>query len=94
MAWPDLWGADRWGDCTHAREAMFVHCNTSDAPWTVNKPDCKKRARLNALRCMLRRLRYPQRDLDIVGFRPPADRRPAVAGGQQRWRRSAGGIDG
>jgi len=28
---------------------MFLHCDTSDAPWTVIKSDCKERARLNAI---------------------------------------------
>ena len=27
---------------------MFFHTDTADAPWTVIKSDCKKRARLNA----------------------------------------------
>ena len=93
--WPDRWGdrlgeclGDCWGDCTHAREAMFVHCDTSDALWTVIKPDCRKRARLNALRCMLRRLPYPQRDLDIGGsVRPLIVGRPSLVasnGGEDR----------
>ena len=37
---------DKWHDYTRAKENMFVHCDTSDAPWTVIKSDCKKRARL------------------------------------------------
>ena len=49
----DLASLDKWDDYTRAKEAMFVHCDTSDAPWTVIKSDCKKRARLNALRYIL-----------------------------------------
>ncbi len=71
----DMASLDRWGDYTRAKEAMFVHCDTSDAPWTVIKSDCKKRARLNALRYVLHRLPYTQRDLDTVG---PVD--PLIVG--------------
>jgi polyphosphate kinase 2 (PPK2 family) len=45
---------DKSDDYTRAKEAMFVHCDTCDAQWTVIKSDCKKRARLNAMRHLLR----------------------------------------
>jgi polyphosphate kinase len=32
---------------------MFVDTDTIEAPWTVIKPGCKKRARLDAIRYML-----------------------------------------
>jgi polyphosphate kinase len=67
----DMASLDRWADYTRAKEAMFVHCDTSDSPWTVIKSDCKKRARLNALRFLLHRLPYAQRDLDTVGSVDP-----------------------
>jgi polyphosphate kinase 2 len=67
----DMASLDRWGDYTRAKEAMFLHCDTSDAPWTVIKSDCKKRARLNALRYILHRLPYTQRDLATVGAVDP-----------------------
>ena len=41
---------DKWDEYTKAKEAMFFYTDTTDAPWTVVKSDCKKRARLNALR--------------------------------------------
>jgi len=37
---------------------MFAHTDTADAPWIVVKSDCKKRARLNAMRYVLSRLPY------------------------------------
>jgi polyphosphate kinase 2 len=67
----DMASLDRWSDYTRAKEAMFLHCDTSDSPWTVIKSDCKKRARLNALRYVLHRLPYTQRDLDTVGAVDP-----------------------
>jgi len=62
---------DKWEDYTRAKENMFVHCDTSDAPWTVIKSDCKKRARLNAMRYVLHRLPYSRRDLERVGAVDP-----------------------
>jgi hypothetical protein len=50
---------------------MFVHCDTSDAPWTVIKSDCKKRARLNAFRYLLHRLPYTKRDAATIGAVDP-----------------------
>lgn len=66
---------DKWDDYTRAKEAMFLHCDTSDAPWTVIKSDCKKRARLNAMRYVLHRLPYTERDLATIG---PVD--PLIVG--------------
>jgi polyphosphate kinase 2 len=67
----DMASLDKWSDYTRAKEAMFVHCDTSDAPWTVIKSDCKKRARLNALRYLLHRIPYTKKDLASVGAVDP-----------------------
>ena len=71
----DMASLDKWDDYTRAKEAMFLHCDTSDAPWTVIKSDCKKRARLNAMRFVLNRLPYAARRLERVG---PVD--PLIVG--------------
>ncbi len=63
----DVASLDRWDNYTRAKESMFVHCDTSDSPWTVIKSDCKKRARLNALRYILQRLPYQEKNLSSVG---------------------------
>jgi polyphosphate kinase len=63
----DLASLDKWDDYTRAKEAMFLHCDTSDAPWTVVKSDCKKRARLNAMRYVLHRLPYTRKDTAAIG---------------------------
>jgi len=67
----DMASLDKWDNYTRAKEAMFVHCDTSDAPWTVIKSDCKKRARLNAMRYLLGRLSYTKRNLADVGAVDP-----------------------
>jgi polyphosphate kinase 2 len=71
----DVASLDKWDDYTRAKEGMFVHCDTSDSPWTVIKSDCKKRARLNALRYILQRLPYKEKDLASIG---PVD--PLIVG--------------
>ena len=63
----DLASLDKWEQYTKAKEAMFFHTDTADAPWTVIKSDCKKRARLNAMRYILHKLPYSNKDLDRVG---------------------------
>ncbi|MEK8051177.1 polyphosphate kinase 2 [Ideonella sp. DXS22W] len=67
----DLASLDKWDDYTRAKEAMFLHCDTSDAPWTVIKSDCKKRARLNAMRYVLHRMPFARRDLGTIGAVDP-----------------------
>ncbi|BAL22633.1 polyphosphate kinase 2 [Azoarcus sp. KH32C] len=62
----DLASLDKWDDYTKAKEAMFFYTDTADAPWTVVKSDCKKRARLNAMRYILHKLPYANKDIDRV----------------------------
>ncbi|RPI80356.1 MAG: polyphosphate kinase 2, partial [Planctomycetaceae bacterium] len=63
----DLASLDKWDEYTRAKELMFFHTDTADAPWTVIKSDCKKRARLNAMRYALHKLPYTNKDLDAIG---------------------------
>jgi polyphosphate kinase 2 len=63
----DLASLDKWEEYTKAKEAMFFYTDTADAPWTVVKSDCKKRARLNAMRYVLHRLPYANKDLARIG---------------------------
>lgn len=66
----DLKSLDLWDAYTEAKEAMFFHTDTADAPWTVIKSDDKKRARLNCMRHVLGSLPYPDRDPRVA---VPAD---------------------
>ena len=63
----DLASLDKWDEYTLAKESMFLSTDTSDAPWTVIKSDCKKRARLNALRYLLHRMPYTNKDTPSIG---------------------------
>ncbi|MDD2882474.1 MAG: polyphosphate kinase 2 [Rhodoferax sp.] len=63
----DLASLDKWDDYTKAKEAMFFETDTADTPWTVIKSDCKKRARLNAMRYVLHKLPYTNKELPNIG---------------------------
>jgi polyphosphate kinase 2 len=67
----DLASLDKWDEYTQAKEAMFAHTDTAEAPWTVIRSDCKKRARLNAMRYVLHKLPYANRDLAMIGAIDP-----------------------
>jgi len=61
----DMASLDKWQNYTEAKEAMFFYTDTADAPWTVVKSDCKKRARINAMRFVLNALDYPNKDKKV-----------------------------
>ena len=63
----DLAALDKWDDYTKAKESMFFYTDTADSPWTVMKSDCKKRARLNAMRYVLHKLPYTSKDIERIG---------------------------
>ncbi|WP_243039367.1 polyphosphate kinase 2 [Dyella sedimenti] len=67
----DLASLDKWEAYTKAKEAMFAHTDTADAPWIVIRSDCKKRARLAAMRHVLSRMPYDNRDAKVVGLPDP-----------------------
>ena len=62
----DMASLDKWQSYTEAKEAMFFYTDTADAPWTVIKSDCKKRARINAMRFVLNELDYPNKDKKVA----------------------------
>ncbi len=64
----DVASLHKWSGYTKAKEAMFFHTDTADAPWTVVKSDCKKRARLNAMRYILHKLPYTKKDAAAIGM--------------------------
>ena len=50
---------------------MFAQTDTAVAPWAVIRSDCKKRARLNAMRYVLHKLPYANRDAESIGVVDP-----------------------
>lgn len=67
----DLESADRWGAYTQAKEDMFAATDTDVAPWIVVKSNDKKRARINAMRYVLDKVDYDDKDHDAVGEPDP-----------------------
>lgn len=67
----DKQSLNKWKEYTAAKEAMFSQTDTADAPWTVIKSDCKKRARLNAMRYVLHKLPYANKDVEQIGRLDP-----------------------
>ncbi len=62
----DIKSLDRWDDYTEAKQSMFFHTDTADAPWTVVKSDDKKRARINCMRHFLHSLPYWDKDEKVA----------------------------
>jgi polyphosphate kinase 2 len=67
----DMASLDKWQGYTEAKEAMFFYTDTADAPWTVVKSDCKKRARINAMHHVLSSLDYPSKDKKVISGPDP-----------------------
>ncbi|MFC4506468.1 MULTISPECIES: polyphosphate kinase 2 [Streptomyces] len=67
----DLASLDRWDDYTAAKVAMFRETDTEHAPWTVVKSNDKKRARVEAMRSVLARFDYDNKDEEVVGSPDP-----------------------
>ena len=79
----DLASLDKWDEYTQAKESMFFHTDHSECPWIVIKSDCKKRARLNAMRYLLNSMNYTGREIGNIGPTDPLIvSRASFSGGQ------------
>jgi polyphosphate kinase 2 len=67
----DLESLDRWDAYTEAKQEMFARTDTDHAPWTVVKSNDKKRARLEAMRHVLARFDYTDKNPAVVGTPDP-----------------------
>ena len=67
----DMESVKRWDDYTRAKEDMFAATDTEAAPWIVVKSNDKKRARINAMRYVLGRFDYDEKDYELVGEADP-----------------------
>lgn len=67
----DMESVDRWDDYTEAKEAMFEATDTDIAPWIVVRSNDKKRARINAMRHLLAKCDYDDKDHEVVGEPDP-----------------------
>jgi polyphosphate kinase 2 (PPK2 family) len=67
----DMESINRWDDYTEAKEAMFEATDTDIAPWIVVRSNDKKRARINAMRYVLAKSDYDDKDEEVVGEPDP-----------------------
>jgi len=67
----DMASVDKWQEYTAAKEEMFAATDTDYAPWIVVKSNDKKRARLNAMRYLLAKFDYDEKDEEVVGEPDP-----------------------
>jgi polyphosphate kinase len=67
----DMESVNRWDNYTEAKEEMFGATDTDVAPWIVVKSNDKKRARINAMRHLLARFDYDDKDHEVVGEPDP-----------------------
>lgn len=67
----DMESVKRWDDYTKAKEDMFAATDTEAAPWIVVKSNDKKRARINAMRYILGKFDYDEKDHELVGEADP-----------------------
>ncbi len=49
----DVESRNRWVEYSKAKDAMFAHTDTKQAPWNVVNSDVKKHARLNCIKRLL-----------------------------------------
>ena len=61
---------ERWDDYTEAKEATFRLTDSPDAPWVIVKSEDKMRARIQAMRFVLDRFDYEDKDTSQL---PPLD---------------------
>ncbi len=76
----DVEGLKMWDAYTTAIGETLERTHTETAPWTIIRSDDKRRARLEAIRHVLSRLDYPQKDAKALG---KAD--PEICGGPEIW---------
>ena len=54
----DLPSCEKWYECSRARDRMLDATNSKHAPWSVVRPENKRRARLNCTKLLLSLIPY------------------------------------
>jgi polyphosphate kinase 2 len=66
----DTQATKKWDDYSSARNTMFARTHTVLSPWIVVRAGDKRQARLNLIRDLLTRLKYPGADETILTSNP------------------------
>jgi len=67
----DIDGLSKWDAYTDAITETLTRTHSTVAPWICLRGDDKRRARLNAIRCLLVPLDYARKDPDAIGAIDP-----------------------
>jgi len=70
----DLESRTRWVEYSRAKDRMFSHTDTKQAPWNVVEADIKKRARLNCINHLLTQIPYQDLTPEPVELPPRQDK--------------------
>jgi polyphosphate kinase 2 len=64
----DVQAQERWNEFTQVKYEMLKKTHTVDSPWTIIRSHCKDKARLNAMKVILKSVPYQKLnpDLDLV----------------------------
>jgi len=74
----DLKSRENWIDYSVAKDAMFAHTDTKQAPWFVVEADDKRRARLNCISHLLSQVPYEDLTPEPISLPPRHDGRAYV----------------
>jgi len=66
LSWIDVEGLKKWDEYSAAIHETLEQTNTEAAPWHVINSTGKRRARVNAIRCVLNQLDYTGKDTELV----------------------------
>jgi polyphosphate kinase 2 len=66
----DLEARTKWVDYSRAKDEMFVHTDTPEAPWFVVPADDKRRARINCIAHLLTRVPYEAEPVERLQLPP------------------------
>ncbi len=80
LSWIDVEGLKRWDAYSAAIEETFKATHSDHAPWTIVRSDDKRRARIAAIRSVLRQIDYAGKDGKLV-----RDPDPEICGGPDIW---------
>ena len=67
LSWIDVEGLKKWDAYSAAIAETLDRSHSAHAPWTIVRSDDKRRARLNAIRTVLRGLDYTHKDAKAIG---------------------------
>lgn len=70
----DVESITRWEDYSRAKDDMFIHTDTSSAPWYVVESEDKRKARINVIHHLLSKIPYEHVERPVFTFpkRPPS----------------------